>query len=416
MPRDFCGSPAHQRTARETPADTERKLDFLAGPEAASRRLPDTATTDKPNPRGTTGSLWVAQTKARRETIAETGNDLEKNLQGRVLCATKQFPAACWLWLSYCGAMFDGKHIAERFVSSEHIVLHPGNGLDLLSTCPNESLQLIVTSPPYNIGKEYEKKLDIKSYLDQQAKVIRECVRCLSRRGSICWQTGNYVDEGGIIPLDTVLYPIFAEFGLRMRNRIIWHFEHGLHCSKRFSGRYETILWFTKTEEYVFHLDPVRVPQKYPGKKHFKGSNAGQYSCNPLGKNPGDVWTIPNVKSNHVEKTDHPCQFPVELIERLVLSMTDEGDWVLDPFLGSGTTIIAAIRHGRRGAGAETVSRYVSLARQRIEQELAGTLRTRPMNRPVYDPVAAGNSLTKAPWLSAQGQGPLLFAKNPQER
>jgi len=176
--------------------------------------------------------------------------------------------------------------IVDRFNQRERIVVFPGDCLDLLRTCPDEAFQLVVTSPPYNIGKEYEKRLKIEAYLDQQAEVIRECVRCLSPCGSICWQVGNYVDDGAIIPLDTVLYPIFTALGLRMRNRIIWHFEHGLHCSNRFSGRYETIIWFTKTDDYVFNLDPIRVPQKYPGKKYFKGPNAGKYSCNPLGKNP----------------------------------------------------------------------------------------------------------------------------------
>lgn len=296
--------------------------------------------------------------------------------------------------------MFEKYKICDQFSLSRHIVVYPGDCLDLLHRIPDESMQLIVTSPPYNIGKEYEKKLKLKTYLDQQAAVIRECVRTLSPHGSICWQVGNYVSNGSIIPLDTVLYPFFTELGLTMRNRIIWHFEHGLHCSKRFSGRYETIIWFTKTKDYVFNLDPVRVPQKYPGKKYFKGPKAGKYSCNPLGKNPGDLWVIPNVKSNHVEKTEHPCQFPVELIERLVLSMTNEDDWVFDPFLGTGTTIIAAIRHNRRGVGAETVSKYVDVARDRIEQEMAGTLRTRPMHKPVYDPEEAGNKLTVAPWAA----------------
>jgi len=298
--------------------------------------------------------------------------------------------------------MFSNLTIEEHFSPSKQIVLYPGDCLDLLRSIPDESLTLVITSPPYNIGKEYEKKLKLESYLDQQAAVIRECVRCLSPKGSICWQVGNYVDDGAIIPLDTALYPIFTGLGLKMRNRIIWHFEHGLHCSRRFSGRYETVIWFTKTDKYIFNLDPVRVPQKYPGKKYFKGPNAGKYSCNPLGKNPGDLWVIPNVKSNHVEKTEHPCQFPVELIERFVLSMTNEGDWVLDPFLGTGTTIIAAIRHMRRGAGAETVPKYVDLARKRIHEEIAGTLRTRPMNKPVYDPEEAGNSLRVPPWAKNQ--------------
>lgn len=298
--------------------------------------------------------------------------------------------------------MFDKRKIVDTFALSEHIVVYPGDCLELLRTIPDESLSLVVTSPPYNIGKEYERKLTLETYLEQQALVIKECIRCLTEKGNICWQVGNYVDNGAIIPLDTMLYPIFTELGLRMRNRIIWHFEHGLHCRRRFSGRYETIIWFTKSDEYVFNLDAVRVPQKYPGKKHFKGPKAGEHSGNPLGKNPGDLWIIPNVKSNHVEKTDHPCQFPVELIERLVLSMTNEGDWVFDPFLGTGTSIIAAIRHGRRGAGAEIVPKYVDLARQRIDQELAGTLRTRPMDRPVYDPEEAGNRLRNAPWDKAQ--------------
>lgn len=305
-------------------------------------------------------------------------------------------------------------NISSEFGLSESIVIYSGDCLDLLKSIPDQSLQLIVTSPPYNIGKEYEKRLHIDRYLSQQQQVITECVRVLSPRGSICWQVGNYVDRGAIIPLDTIIYPIFSELGLKMRNRIIWHFEHGLHCSRRFSGRYETIIWFTKSDDYVFNLDPVRVPQKYPGKKYFKGPKAGQYSCNPLGKNPGDLWVIPNVKSNHIEKTDHPCQFPVELVERLVLSLTSEGDWVFDPFLGAGTTIVAATRHNRRGAGAEIVPNYVKIAQQRVQQEVDGVLRTRPMGKPVYNPVEAGNSLAVAPWKEAPKQVSLFSATGVQ--
>jgi adenine-specific DNA-methyltransferase len=299
--------------------------------------------------------------------------------------------------------------IVEKFRNDEHAVLFHGSCLDLLKDISDKSMQLIVTSPPYNIGKEYEKKLKIENYIKQQAEVITECVRVLSDTGSICWQVGNYVDNGAIIPLDTILYPIFYDLGLVMRNRIVWHFEHGLHCSRRFSGRYETIIWFTKkTKKYVFNLDHVRVPQKYPAKKYFKGPKAGQYSCNPLGKNPGDVWDIPNVKSNHVEKTEHPCQFPVELIERFILSMTNEGDWVLDPFLGTGTSIIAAILHKRRGAGAETEKKYIDIARDRIKKAINGTLRTRPMNKPKYDPESHNNKLTIPPWNKKEEQSKQL--------
>lgn len=288
--------------------------------------------------------------------------------------------------------------IATHYSPDFTAVVFEGNCLDFMREMPEESIQLVVTSPPYNIGKPYEKKLSLKDYVEQQSKVIESCVRVLTPTGSICWQVGNYVDKGQITPLDIVLFPIFEKLGLQLRNRIVWHFEHGLHCSKRFSGRYETVLWFTKMDAYKFNLDPVRVPQKYPGKRHFKGPKMGELSGNPLGKNPGDVWVIPNVKSNHVEKTEHPCQFPVELVERFVLSLTDEGDRVFDPFLGSGTSVVAALKHGRGGLGAELAPDYVAIARSRVQAQQAGRLITRPMNKPVFDPIGAGSALTTNHW------------------
>lgn len=251
---------------------------------------------------------------------------------------------------------------------------------------PDGCFKLIVTSPPYNIGKSYEKRSSLDAYIATQTDVIRECVRLLDASGSICWQVGNHVDNGEVFPLDAVLYPIFKSFGLRLRNRIIWHFGHGLHCSRRLSGRHETILWFTKTDNYMFNLDPIRIPSKYPGKRHFKGPKAGQLSGNPLGKNPSDVWEIPNVKNNHVEKTIHPCQFPVELVERLVLSMTNEGDRVFDPYMGAGSTLVAAAKNGRQGFGCDTNKDYARIAEQRLADLAEGKLETRPMFKPVYDP------------------------------
>lgn len=260
------------------------------------------------------------------------------------------------------------------------------NNRSFMRKLADESMQLIVTSPPYNIGKAYERRSSLDRYLEDQETVIDECVRLLSSHGSICWQVGNHVQDGQIFPLDIMLYPIFRKHGLQLRNRIVWHFEHGLHCTNRLSGRHETILWFTKTEDYTFNLDPIRVPSKYPGKKFYKGPNAGKLSGNPLGKNPGDVWIFPNVKNNHVEKTVHPCQFPVELVERLVLSLTEPGDSVFDPYMGVGSAVVAALKHGRDGYGCDTESEYVKIARQRVKDLRAGRLQTRPMNKPVYDP------------------------------
>lgn len=260
------------------------------------------------------------------------------------------------------------------------------DNLAFMRPLPDASVKLIVTSPPYNIGKSYERRSPLSEYVKAQAQVISECVRLLVDGGSLCWQVGNHVDGGEIFPLDMVLYPIFKEHGLNLRNRIVWHFEHGLHCTKRLSGRYETILWFTKGDGYDFNVDPIRVPAKYPGKKHYKGPKAGQLSSNPLGKNPGDVWIFPNVKSNHVEKTSHPCQFPIELVERLVLALTDPGDIVFDPYMGVGSSVVAAALHDRVGYGCDVVPEYVDIAWDRIHALRAGELKTRPMNKPVYDP------------------------------
>ena len=277
-------------------------------------------------------------------------------------------------------------NIHTSFQPDAEVVIYPGDCLDLLADIPSESVDLVVTSPPYNLGKPYETRLDLDVYIDQQRRVIEECIRVLKPSGSVCWQVGNYVTDGQVLPLDIKLYPLFEAGGIQLRNRIVWHFGHGLHASHRFSGRYEVVLWFTKSKDYYFDLDPVRVPQKYPNKKHFKGPRRGQRSGNPLGKNPSDIWEIPNVKANHVEKTDHPCQFPVELIERLVLALTPERGLVLDPFLGVGTTAIAALMHGRRVLGAEIESYYVEIATERLRDAERGSLRIRPMRRAVYDP------------------------------
>ena len=295
-------------------------------------------------------------------------------------------------------SLFGEERIAEAFSPDESIVLHLGDSLNFLRNLPNEFASLVVTSPPYNLGKEYERKTALQSYLTEQALVADELIRVLKANGSLCWQVGNFVEQGEVFPLDVFFYSMFTQRGMKLRNRLIWHFGHGLHASRRFSGRYETLLWFTKTDDYVFNLDSVRVPSKYPGKTYYKGPNRGTPSGNPLGKNPSDVWEIvrqewedgwveiPNVKANHPEKTGHPCQFPVELIERCVMALTNEGDWVLDPYAGVGSSLIAAIKWGRKAIGCEKEPNYVDSAKERIGKYFSGRLRLRKLGTPVYQP------------------------------
>lgn len=288
--------------------------------------------------------------------------------------------------------------IEKIFHPHSDIVLYEGDISKFLETIPDNSIKLIVTSPPYNLGKEYENRTDIEQYLNLQSGVINQLYRILTDDGSLCWQVGNFIENGEVFPLDILYYPIFKSIGLYLRNRIVWRFGHGLHASKRFSGRYETLLWFTKSREYVFNLDAVRIPSKYPGKRHYKGPNKGKPSGNPLGKNPSDVWElvahdwetcwwdIPNVKSNHPEKTDHPCQFPIALVERCVLALTDEGDWVFDPYAGVGTSLVASIMHNRKAMGCDKEKEYVEVAKERIFSYFNGTLRYRQLGKPVHKP------------------------------
>jgi DNA modification methylase len=275
-----------------------------------------------------------------------------------------------------------------------------GDSLSVLKSIDSNKFDLIITSPPYNIGKSYETKTSIEKYLDTQEEIIKELLRTLSDKGNICWQVGNYVDNGEIFPLDIYYYQIFKRFGLKLRNRIIWHFGHGLHASNRFSGRYETLLWFSKSDDYIFNLDNVRVPSKYPGKLHFKGPKRGLPSGNPLGKNPSDIWEIilqdwesglwdiPNVKSNHPEKTIHPCQFPIELVERCILALTNEYSWVLDPFAGVGSTLIAALKNNRNAVGIDKEAEYISITKKRINDLNDGVLKFRPIDKPIHKPSA----------------------------
>ena len=278
------------------------------------------------------------------------------------------------------------EHLGDR------AVLWQGDVESFLDGLPKQPLfDLVFTSPPYNIGKVYEQRTALDQYLLWQKRVIDKIVCRLKPTGSLCWQVGNYVEtlkgsrNSTIVPLDIAFHDVFREHGLLLRNRVVWHFGHGLHCRRRFSGRYEVVMWYTKSDDYVFNLDAVRVKAKYPGKKYFKGPNYGQYSGNPLGKNPEDVWEIPNVKSNHIEKTSHPCQFPVALVDRFVLALTKPDALVFDPFMGVGSSGVAALMHKRRFLGCEINAAYLSVAEKRMLGAMEGRAKFRPFEKPIYD-------------------------------
>jgi adenine-specific DNA-methyltransferase len=277
--------------------------------------------------------------------------------------------------------------ISSALVKLSVATTYMGDAWKLLQCLPSSSVDLVFSSPPYCMGKEYEDSSDIADFIASHKLLLPELVRVLKTNGSLCWQVGNHAKNGVVTPLDSLVYCEMLNLPeMKLRNRIVWSIGHGLHCSNRFSGRHESILWYTKGDDYVFNLDAVRVAQKYPGKVHSKGPNKGNLSGNPLGKNPGDVWEIPNVKANHAEKTSHPCQFPVALPQIFIRALTSSDDLIFDPFMGSGSSGVAAIAEGRRFLGCELEPSYVEISESRLRLAIEGKAPIRPWNQSNYEP------------------------------
>lgn len=291
---------------------------------------------------------------------------------------------------------FEDHFSLSRYFKKNDELLWKGDAGKLLAALPNRRfIDLVVTSPPYNIGKSYEAKQPLERYFADQRKIIEAIDSVISLNGSICWQVGNHITKNGILPLDFGYHQIFQDLGYFLKNRIIWKFGHGFHARTRLSGRYEVVLWYTKGEDYTFNLDDIRIPSKYPGKKYYRGPNKGKISSNPLGKNPEDVWEIPNVKGNHPEKTDHPCQFPVGLIEKLILGFSNKGDIVFDPYMGVASAGVAALIHGRKFIGSDIDAGFVKTSANRLQEFKKGTLNYRSHDKPLYDHTKS--SLSKHP-------------------
>ena len=218
-----------------------------------------------------------------------------------------------------------GRKLSEIVNSDSNISYNRiflGDCIELLRSLPDECVQLVITSPFYNLGSGRGRRRKFSEYMELQEKIIRECHRILNPTGSIFWQVGSFTVHGEVYPLDIKFFPIFEKLEMIPRNRIIWTKTHGVHSKYKFSCRHEAILWFTKTRNHFFNVDPVRIPQKWPNKKAYSGPNKGKLSVNPLGKNPGDVWDFEQVKWNHPEQTIHPAQFPEKLVERVIKSTT----------------------------------------------------------------------------------------------
>ncbi|MDQ5820968.1 MAG: site-specific DNA-methyltransferase, partial [Actinomycetota bacterium] len=248
----------------------------------------------------------------------------------------------------------------DPYWSDSSVALFHRDALAALSALPPESISLTVTSPPYNIGKEYERPLSLDAYLDWSAAWIASVHRATARGGAF-WLNLGYISVPERAKAMPISYLLWDRVPFYLLQEVVWNYGAGVAARTSFSPRNEKFLWYVKdAEQYTFNLDDVRDPDvKYPNQK-----KNGKLKCNPLGKNPTDVWTFPKVTSgsnrSSPERTPHPAQFPEAVVERIILACSNQGDVVLDPFLGSGTTAAVARRLGRCVIGFEVNERYLA--------------------------------------------------------
>lgn len=243
-----------------------------------------------------------------------------------------------------------------------------GDCRDLLKDVKTESVKLVVTSPPYNIGKPYGKYKDKIALNDWESlinDVTKDIYRVLTPDGSFFLNLSPvpFGDGKEILPLPFIGYNIFKENGFYLRNMITWTFNNMQNCVNRLSGRYENILWGVKDiHNYVFNLDDIRIPYITKNDKRLVGGN---------GRNPTDVWYFDRVNNMTKKKLklSHPTVYPLPMIERIIKMSTNPGDLVLDPFLGSGTTLVAAKRLSRNGIGFELDESYAQEIKMRLANE-----------------------------------------------
>ncbi len=232
-----------------------------------------------------------------------------------------------------------------------------GDALIELQNVPDGSVDLIIADPPYNLGKDYGNNHDIKGF-DEYLEFSRTWLRLASSKLK---PNGTMYVFMGFRFISYLFDILDRDVRLFFNSWIVWHYTQGMGKTKGFSPRHDDVLMFTKSKEFVFNLDDIRVPQKY-----YRDRN------NMRGANPGDVWEFSHVHYCNENRQAHPTQKPEGLIERMVLASSNEGDTVLDPFSGSGTTLRVCQQLSRVGIGIEINPDYVEATKQRLAKDFKG--------------------------------------------
>ena len=259
------------------------------------------------------------------------------------------------------------KLLGKPYFQSCNCLIYNLDCLEAMAILPDQSINLTVTSPPYNIGKEYENLLPLDDYINWCEKWITEVYRLTLCDGAF-WLNLGYLSIKNRAKAIPISYLLWDKIPFYLIQEIVWNYGAGVAGSKFFSPRNEKFLWYVKNSEaYTFNLDDIRDPNvKYPNQK-----KNGKIRVNPLGKNPTDVWEFPKVTSGQnrssKERTPHPAQFPSAVIQRIIQASSNQNQIILDPFLGSGTTAMVALDLNRLVIGFEIRQDYCDIAANRIE-------------------------------------------------
>jgi adenine-specific DNA-methyltransferase len=259
------------------------------------------------------------------------------------------------------------KALGKPSYSRPGVFIYQMDCIEGMKQLPEALIDLTVTSPPYNIGKEYEQITDVTDYVAWCEKWLSEISRICVPNGSF-WLNVGYLRIEGQAKALPIPYLLWDKISMFLVQEIVWNYGAGVASKLSFSPRNEKFLWYVNDEKnYTFNLDDVRYTNvKYPNQK-----KNGKLRCNPLGKNPTDVWEFPKVTSganrSSPERTAHPAQFPISLIDRIIKASSNAGDIILDPFMGSGTTAEAALANNRIVIGFELDSKYIDIASDRLE-------------------------------------------------
>lgn len=260
------------------------------------------------------------------------------------------------------------KMVGKPYFESQNVALYKIDCMEFMKKMKRPVFDLTITSPPYNIGKEYEREIGVKQYV-KQSKIWMNNVYDITKRNGAFWLNLGYFkvpEKGFAVPIS---YLIWNKTPFYFLQEIIWYYEAGVTSNKKFSPRNEKFLWYIKNpKKYIFNLNSIRDKNvKYPNQK-----KNGILKVNPNGKNPTNVWAIPKITSGNgrssKERTSHPAQFPIKVIDRIVKACSNKNNLIFDPFIGSGTVAESALKNNRCVVGCEIKSKYLNIAKRRIEK------------------------------------------------